>query len=112
MVDFFRQIETQKSEEPIRWDEYLRVVKKVMTVNKNCYKDFTLAGPRWKTVMYSMFQRIYVSEDIPVKFKQTRLKKLYKKKGDKTKLSSYRFIHLRDWAGKMMEKLVLKNAMV
>ena len=36
---------------------------------------------------------------------ETKLKKLYKKKGDKAKLTSYRFIHLKDWAGKMMEKL-------
>ena len=34
-------------------------------------------------------------------------KKLYKKKGDKTKLQNFRFIHLKDWAAKVMEKLTL-----
>ena len=108
-VEFFKTIEDGQTEEPISWDEYLRVVKRVMAVNKGCYKDFNLAGPRWKTVMFSMFQRIYLSEQIPDDFKKTTLKKLYKRKGDKTKLTSYRFIHLKQWAGKMMEKLVLEK---
>ena len=109
-VDFFKTIEDQETEEPLKWEEFLKVTKKVMTINKGCYKDFTLAGPRWKTVMFEMFQRIYMTEEIPEKFKKTKLKKLYKKKGDKSKLSSYRFIHLKNWAGKMMEKLVLEKA--
>ena len=108
-VDFFKLIEDNQSEEPITWGEYLIVVKNVMQINKGCYKDFTLAGPKWKTAMYTMFQKIYLSEQIPETFKQTKLKKLYKKKGDVNKLTSYRFIHLRDWAGKMMEKLILEK---
>ena len=76
-VEFFKMIDDAESNEPIKWEEYLRVVKKVMTVNKGCYKDFTLAGARWKTVMFSMFQMIYMTEKIPTSFKQTKLKKLY-----------------------------------
>ena len=109
-VDFFKTIEDSETEEPLKWEDFLKVTKKVMTINKGCYKDFTLAGPRWKTVMFEMFQRIYITEEIPENFKKTKLKKLYKKKGDKSKLSSYRFIHLKNWAGKMMEKLVLERA--
>ena len=109
-VEFFKTIEDHQSEAPLRWDEYLNIVEKVMRVNKGCYKDFNLAGPRWKTAMFSMFQRIYLTEQIPEPMKQTKLKQLYKKKGDKKKLTSYRFIHLKNWAGKMMEKLVLEKA--
>ena len=39
----------------------------------------------------------------------TKLKQLYKKKGDKAKLTSYRFIHLKDWAPKVMEKLAMQR---
>ena len=109
-INFFKLVEDGQTEEPLLWEDYMAVVRKVMTVNKGCYKDFTLAGPRWKTVMFELFQKIYITEQIPEDFKKTKLKKLYKKKGDKSKLTSYRFIHLRDWAGKMMEKLVLEKA--
>ena len=33
-----------------------------------------------------------------------------KRKGDKGKLTSYRFIHLKEWAGKMMEKLAMEKS--
>ena len=43
------------------------------------------------------------------KYELAKLKKLYKRKGDKSKLSSFRFVHLKDWAAKIMEKLVMKK---
>ena len=60
-------------------------------------------------MQYLMFKRIYREEKIPAVFMETKLKKLYKKKGDKSKLSSYRFIHLKDWAPKVMEKLAMQR---
>ena len=106
-VAFFENIRDESSEKDLTWDEYMRVVTKVHSLDKTCYRDFSLAGPRWQSAMFLMFRRIYQTEDIPEEFMQTKLKQLYKKKGDKSKLTSYRFIHLKDWAGKMMEKLVM-----
>ena len=108
-VEFFQKVETRESERDITWDEYMLVVEKVQLVNKTCYRDFLWAGPKWQAVMFLLFRRIYRTEDIPEEFLQTKLKKLYKKKGDKAKLTSYRFIHLKDWAGKMMEKLAMQK---
>ena len=90
-------------------EEFNEVAEQVRVVNKTCYRDFNLAGEQWKYSMFKMFQKIYKTEKIPKEFKKTKLKKLYKKKGDKNKLQNYRFIHLKDWAGKIMEKLVMKK---
>ena len=107
IADFWESVESAESEEPLLWEEFEEVVKKTMAVNKGCYRDFNWAGPRWKSVMFIMFQRIYMTEEIPAVFKKAALKKLYKKKGDKSNLQNYRFIHLRDWASKILEKLVI-----
>ena len=109
-VEFFELVESDFSEQDLTWKEYMAVVNKVALVNKNCYKDFTWAGPKWQTAMFLMFKKIYRSEQIPREFLKTKLKKLYKKKGSKNKLSSYRFIHLKDWAGKMMEKMIVQKS--
>ena len=106
-VEYFKQIETPESENDIEWGDWVAVLTKVTLVNKTCYRDLVLAGHKWQAAMYMLFRRIYREERIPRMFMKTTLKKLYKKKGDKTKLTSYRFIHLKDWAGKVMEKLVM-----
>ena len=108
-VEMAKQLETDHSESDLKWEEFIDVYKKIVLVNKRCYRDLTWAGHKWISAMYMVFKRIYRDEDIPKIFMETKLKKLYKKKGDKTKLSSYRFIHLKQWAGKVMEKLAMKK---
>ena len=58
--------------------------------------------------MFKMFQKIYKTEKIPKEFKKTKLKKLYKKKGDKNKLQNYRFIHLNVQRGGSGRKRLCK----
>ena len=106
-VNFFENLESDWSEEQLTVIDYKKVIAKIQAVNKTCYRDFLWAGPKWQAEMFLMFQRVYMSEKIPNEFMKTKLKQLYKRKGNKNKLSSYRFIHLKDWAGKMMEKLVM-----
>ena len=108
-VEFFEKVETDESERDIQWDEWEKVMVKITELNKSCYRDLVWAGHEWQAAMYMMFKRIYREEDIPQKFLKTSLKRLYKRKGDKTKLSSYRFIHLKEWAAKVMEKLVMQK---
>ena len=103
------EFETEESEKPLRWEEYLSVVEDVLASKKGCYSDFAWAGPRWKATLFLMFQRLYMGEVMPKEFRETRLKKLYKRKGPKSELSSYRFIHLKQWAPKIMEKIVMKR---
>ena len=108
-VRYFETVETEESEAELTMRDYEKVIDKVQTVNKTCYRDFLWAGPKWQAALFLMFKRIYQSEIIPKEFLKTKLKKLYKRKGDKTNLSSYRFIHLKEWAGKIMEKLVMEK---
>lgn len=103
----YEQIETEESEEPLLWDEYMEVTNNVLLVKKGCYNDFAWSGHEWKTALFHFFQRLYLEEEMPETFKETKLKKLYKRKGPKSQLSSYRFIHLKTWAPKIMEKLVM-----
>lgn len=109
IVDEFEKIETEESESDITWEEWKKVLEKVTTLNKTCYRDLVMAGHRWQAAMFMLFKRIYREEDIPSSFMNTKLKQLYKKKGDKAKLTSYRFIHLKDWAPKIMEKLAMQR---
>ena len=108
-VEEMEKVEDEWSEESITWEDYRKVVAKVHEVNKTCYRDFTWAGAEWQAAMYMFFKRIYDEEDIPESFLQTKLKKLYKRKGSKTSMASYRFIHLKEWASKMMEKLAMEK---
>ena len=108
-VAFFEQVETEDSEDDFDWEDWVQVMQKITLINKTCYRDLVWAGHEWQAAMFLLFQRIYREEDIPQAFLKTKLKKLYKRKGDRTKLSSYRFIHLKEWAGKVMEKLAMQK---
>ena len=73
-VEFYENIHDEISEKDLTWQEFMKVVTKVHSMNKTCYRDFSLAGPRWQSAMYLMFRRIYTTEQIPEEFMKTKLK--------------------------------------
>ena len=48
-------------------------------------------------------------EQVPDKFRETRLMPLYKRKGDRKEVSSQRFLHLKSWPAKLYEKLFMQR---
>ena len=92
----------------IPWEVYCDVVKKVMSQNKHVFRDFCKSGPLFKLGIFAFLNKIYTSEIIPESYYQTKLTKLYKRKGDVSHIKSYRFIHNKCWGAKLLEKCVVK----
>ena len=99
----------EESLKPLNFEDYIAVVEKVVRVKKAVYNDFVFAGPKFKFTMFSLMQRIYVLEEIPDCFRETMLKPLFKGKGSRREVSNHRFLHLKGWAAKVFEKLLMKT---
>ena len=103
------EIDDEESLQPLKFEDYIEVVEKVVRVKKAVYNDFVLAGPKFKLMIFSLMQKIYLTEQIPESFRSTILKPLFKGKGSRREVSNHRFLHLKGWAAKIFEKLLMKT---
>ena len=71
------------------------------------FRDFHYSGSIFKVAVFALINRIYIEETLPECMKMTSLTRIYKKKGDPSKLESYRFIHNRSWTSKLVEKCLV-----
>ena len=88
-------LEGEEDRIPFSLDEFHTVVEKLTVDKKSLYNDFLWAGPKFKLAVFLLLQRIYLREEVPASFRETMLMPLYKGKGDRKKLSSHRFLHLK-----------------
>ena len=102
----------QESEDPkdstIFIEEYLDVLRELQQRNKNCYSDIRKWGPRFRLFIYWLLKRMYEEEQIPDDFLRTNLQALYKK-GSRTDLGNYRFLHLKECLAKVYETIVMRK---
>ena len=99
--------DTSSYPQTIPWDIYFKVVRKILNQKKSVFRDFHYSGSMFKVAIFVLLNRIYIEETIPDSMKMTSLTRLYKKKGDPSKLGSYRFIHNRNWMSKLLEKCLV-----
>ena len=102
------ELEDEESKIPITKEEFEECVFKIFDGKKECYIDFVRAGPKFKMVVFTLVQKIFLTGDVPQAFKKMTLMKLYKK-GDQKLLSNYRFLHLKQWLPKITEKVIMKR---
>ena len=90
------------------WSIFMKVLKKVTKQKKAVFRDFIKSGREFKYALYLLMNRMYVNEEIPAQSMLTFLTKLWKKKGPRSKLSSNRFIHMKDAFSKFFEKCIVQ----
>ena len=78
------------------WSVFMKVLTKVTKQKKSVFRDIIKSGREFKYALYLLMNRMYMKEEIPAKSALTFLTKILKKKGPKAKLSSNRFIHMKD----------------
>ena len=92
----------------IPWKVYCSIVEKVTMQNKGVFRDFIKSGSAFKLAVFVLLNKIYSSEIIPESMHVTKLTQLYKKWGSINSIKNYRFIHQKDWPGKLIEKCLMK----
>ena len=91
----------------IPWETYMKVLRKVMTQNKACFRNFNRTGQRFKYATYVYLNRMYRDEDFPDRSAITWLTKIWKRKGPESKLKNNRFVHGKEPFAKLMEKCLV-----
>ena len=97
------------NDETIYVEEFQQMVTKLASRNKTVYDDMKSWGPQFRVVGYWLMKRMYEEEEIPREFTTTNLQPLYKGKGPRNDLSSYRFLHLKTCFAKLFEALVMEK---
>ena len=96
----------EEDEELFESDFWL-VVEKIKANNKNVYRDFIMAGEKFKLAIFKFYQKCYKMEVMPESYEFTELMQLYKGKGNRLELKSSRFLHLKPWLPKGYEKMLM-----
>ena len=96
-----------EEDEEFELEDFKAVVEKIRINNKNVYRDFTMAGGKFKLAILNFYNKIYRIERMPGSFNDTDLLKLYKGKGNRAELKFNRFLHLKPWLPKGYEKMVM-----
>ena len=91
----------------LSWEDFRGVLVKVELGNKSLYRDVPKAGWLFKRAYFDFLNKIYVTENIPVKFQSTELMQLFKNKGSRNELENNRFIHLKQHGPKILERMIM-----
>ena len=92
----------------IFWEDYLETLKVLQARNKSCYANIKTWGPLFRIFVYWLMKRMYEREEIPDEFQKTSLMALYKK-GPRSNLWNYQFLHLKECFAKVFESLVMNK---
>ena len=108
-IEMSKLVESRdEKDETIYFEDYLDTLKELQSRNKSCYADIKKWGPRFRIFIYWIMKRLYEREEVPEEFLETSLRALYKK-GPRSDLGNYRFLHLKECLAKTYETLVMKK---
>ena len=108
-VEICKMEEETAKNNTILFEDFLETLQDLASRNKNCYADLKKWGPKFRIFIYWFLKRVYETADVPEKFMETNLQALYKGKGSRRDLSSYRFLHLKEGIPKLFEALVMQK---
>ena len=100
-------IDTTDGDTTITEEEFKTVVNKIKKKDKKSYYLLTRSGKDFQSSMYKFCRRMIKEECFPEDFCQTVLQQLWKKKGSKENLNNHRYLHMKLWAPKLTEFLVV-----
>ena len=92
----------------IPWEIFIKVLSKVMTQKKACFRHIIKSGRDFKYALYHFVNRMYKEEVFPEESSETRLTKIWKRKGSQARLRDNRFIHGKDPYSKFLEKCMVE----
>ena len=90
-----RMTEDIEEDNELTKDDFHDLMKKLQKNNKNKYKFILQAGTSFRKCLYKLYKLTWDSEMKPTQWENTVAHQLYKGKGEKSKLSNYRFIHTK-----------------
>ena len=111
IVELYNNITEDDSDNPnttITIEEFMTVSKRIYEKKKGMFRPFMNSSPELKAAIFLFMKRIYETEEIPKKMFETVLFPLFKK-GDRRKLSNYRFLHLRSFLPRILEMLIYQK---
>ena len=100
--------------EELSRDDFDKEIKSLRSKGKARYKDITEAGEGFKEDVYRFMKFIWDMEEIPKNWDLTTLVQVFKR-GNRNELSSYRYIHLKEWRPRLLDGLVfskMKNKLI
>ena len=100
--------EVREEDREISYEEYSRIVDKVVEKDKDVYKDFIYSGDKFKKAIFEIINQIFKSGKVPESFKITYLTQIHKK-GNRNDIRNKRLIHGKEWLSKLVEKLVVSK---
>ena len=106
--DLLMETTTDKDLE-ISEEDYDDVIIKFKRKNKRSYDFLIKAGDLYRRSIFKLCRRMLKEESFPDSFFETTLQQLWKKKGSRQDLGSYRYLHVKRWAPKLVEALTVKD---
>ena len=85
-----------------------KVLKKMELKGKRCYDMLAKADKEWKEAIFLVLRAMFKVGKFPTAFGKTILSQLYKGKGSRADLSSYRYIHLKSSIPRLAESIICR----
>ena len=102
------QMEEDNGSDGITKSEFDKQISNFGKKQTSSYDFITKAGVGLKSIAYELVCKIWESENIPDGWKTTTLVQIFKR-GPKEKLSSYRYIHMKNWLPRLFEGLIFNK---
>ena len=99
---------TKEEDLQISREEFEKVVENLKQKSTSAYDFITKAGDSFKSLVFNMACKVWESEDIPKGWNLTTLVQIFKR-GPRDKISSYRYIHMKNWFPRVFEGLVFNK---
>ena len=102
--------QNDENNEELTKDDFKNMLKMLEKKNKTKYKFILNGGKSYQSCMFKLFKITWKTEKKPTQWNNTIAHQLYKSKGVKSKLSTYRFIHTKDEDPKSFEHILMTKA--
>ena len=89
-------------------EDFNKELKALKIKGNKKYKEITDAGEGFKKNVFDFFKLIWNLEIIPASWNLTTLIQIFKR-GRRSSLSSYRFVHLKTWMPRMFDGIVFSK---
>ena len=88
--------------------DFWQVIERFELKKKRSYDFLTKAGEKFKRAFFKLCQRMNQNEKFPRRFDNTVLMQICKK-GPMQELSSFRFIHMKEWGARLIKALEIQG---
>ena len=93
----------------IQKSEFDKVVGKIKLKNKRFMYDLVRGGDKFRAAIFRYVRMLVRREKFPKAFKKTTCVALYKGRGQQSSMSSYRYIHCKDWLARLVDLIVVNE---